>query len=389
MRGIRHDRGMSTQPVGSTAAETLSRSGPRPSADSGRSLSIDLVKAIAMVGVIAQHSLPNLRAAGGSFWIFQAVPVLVVLFGVNMKGSLDRRRQAGLSWYALSYLPRRMERLLLPLAVVWVIAYGLGRLSGTAHVGGLALAGALPVPAPGNYFVPMIIALTLAVPLIHTCYGHSPVGTVLALAVLDLGFELVAPKIPVLMGHGEFLYDASPFRYLVACVAGFLLADGAASRAARTVGAVLVVASLAYLVLELAQGEWFATFVSGFTRPTNLFAVPYAAALTFLLMRALPSRSSNTVLRASGYAGRASFHVFLVQMVWFAFRPEHAAGPFLVALAACFPLGMVFFWLEDRMILRLRSTGGALPRPGLDHEPARTPGTVHGGVRTQSRHAQH
>jgi hypothetical protein len=74
---------MSTKPTGSTAAETHGRPGPRAGAGSGRSLSIDLVKAIAMVGVIAQHSLPNLCAAGGSFWIFQAVPVLVVLFGVN------------------------------------------------------------------------------------------------------------------------------------------------------------------------------------------------------------------------------------------------------------------------------------------------------------------
>jgi hypothetical protein len=356
---------MSAQRI-STAAPERARADSGPTPATGRSLSIDLIKAVAMIGVIAQHSLANLSAVGASFWIFQAVPVLVVLFGVNMKTSLDRRRQTGLSWYLRSYLPRRMERLLIPFAVVWVVAFALGRWSGTAHVGALALAGALPVPAPGNYFIPMIIALTLAVPLIHAAYRRSPSATVLTMAVLDLGFELVAPRVAVLMGHGQFLYDASPLRYLVAFVAGFVLVDGARSVAARALAAVLVAASLTYLVLELTHGEWFRAFVPGFTRPTNLFAVPYAAALTLLLVRLLPGGSSNLLLRAAGYAGRASFHVFLVQMVWFAFHPELAAGPFLVALAACFPLGMAFFWLEDRTITALRCA--ATPtRPPLRH----------------------
>jgi Acyltransferase family len=367
---------MPAEPIG-TAAERFRGSDSGPAAASGRSLSIDLVKALAMIGVVAQHGLASLSAVGASFWIFQAVPVLVVLFGVNMKTSLDRRRQTGLSWYVRDYLRRRMERLLIPFAVVWVVAYALGRWAGTAHVGALALAGALPVQAPGNYFIPMIIALTLTVPLIHTGYRRSRTTTVLTLILLDLGFELVAPRVGILMGHGQFLYDASPLRYLVAFVAGFLLVDGSRSVAARTVAAVLVAASLAYLVLELTHGEWFAGFVPGFTRPTNLFAVPYAAALTLLLVRVLPAESSNPLLRAGGYAGRASFHVFLVQMVWFAFHSELAAGPFLVALAACFPLGMAFFWLEDQMIGRMRS-GVTAARPPLRHRSG-SPANVRDG----------
>jgi Acyltransferase family len=381
---------MCSQPAGRTATQPVRGSPLQRGPGSGRSLAIDLVKAIAMVGVIAQHSLPNLRAVGASFWIFQAVPVLVVLFGMNMKGSLDRSVRAGLPWYVQSYLPRRLERLLIPFAVVWVVAYALARWSGTAHVGGLALAGALPVPAPGNYFVPMILALTLAVPPVHAAYRRWATGTVLALAALDLGFELVAPRIPVLMGHGQFLYDASPFRYLVAFVAGFLLVDRASSGAARAAGAVLVAASFAYLVLELTHGEWFDALVPGFTRPTNLAAVPYCAALTLLLLRALPGTSSNPALRAAGYVGRASFHVFLVQMVWFAFHPGHDTGPFLVALAVCFPLGVAFFWLEDRMIRRLHpSPTEAVPRLVARREPTEPSSSGDADSRTRSRHAKH
>ena len=50
---------------------------------------------------------------------------------------------------------------------------------------------------------------------------------------------------------------------------------------------------------------------------------------------------------------------------------DRAAEPFMIALAACFPLGMTFFWLEDRVSRGLRSNVvAAAPRSGLDHEPA-------------------
>jgi acyltransferase-like protein len=316
----------------------------------GRSLAIDIVKAIALVGVIAQHGLSDLRGSAGSFWIFQAVPVLVVLFGMNMKASLDRRATLDVQWYLRSYLPRRLDRLLVPFAIVWVVSYLLGRVSGKGHIGGLVLAGVLPLAGPGSYFVPMIILLTVAVPIIYVCYQRSVTATVVVLIILDLGFELVASKIHILMTHGQFLYDASPLRYIVAFIAGFLVVDGAGSRVRRAGAAALVVASLVYLVLELTHGEWFGYFIDKWTRPTNLLAVPYATALTLLLVRALPRTSSNPLIRMAGYAGKASFHVFLVQMVWFVVNPEQGPGPFLVAVVACFAVGMAFFWLENQVI---------------------------------------
>jgi Acyltransferase family len=338
------------------AAQAGGNSSAQATAGSARSLGIDIVKAIAMVGVIAQHSLPNLRSAGGSFWAFQAVPIFVVLFGVNMKASLDRRATVDARWYLGSYLPRRLERLLVPFAIVWVVSYVLGRLSGKGHIGGLVLAGVLPLAGPGSYFVPMIIVLTLAVPVIYVGYRRSVTGMVLTLIVLDLGFELVASKIHVLMTHGQFLYDASPLRYLVAFIAGFLIVDRAGSRVRRVGAGMLVVASLVYLVLELTHGEWFGYFIDKWTRPTNLFAVPYATALTLLLVRALPGTSSNPLIRMAGFAGKASFHIFLVQMVWFVMYPEQAPGPFLTAVVACFAIGMGFFWLENHVILAKTSS---------------------------------
>jgi hypothetical protein len=212
----------------------------------------------------------------------------------------------------------------------------------------------------------MIIALTLAVPAIYLGYRRAAAATVVVVVVLDLGFELVAPKIHILMTHGQFLYDASPMRYLVAFVAGFVLVGGVRSRVWRAGAAVVVVASLGYLVLEMTHGEWFGDFIDKWTRPTNLLAVPYAAALTLLLLRALPATSSNPLMRLAGYAGKASFQIFLVQSVWFVLYPEQGPGPFLAAVVACFAVGMGFFWLENQMIVRK-------PSMATPSEPDRPP----------------
>ena len=114
----------------------------------------------------------------------------------------------------------------------------------------------------------------------------------------------------------------------------------------------LVVGSLAYLYLESARGGWFSWLIDKWTRPTNLLAAPYATALALLMTRQLPRTSEQVTLRLMGYASVASFHIFLVRMVWFAFRRNRDPASFIVALVACFALGMTFCWLEKQLARR-------------------------------------
>ena len=65
----------------------------------GRSDAIDILKALAIVLMLVQHTVPGheLAAVGRNTWIRVCVPIFFVIMGMNLMGSWDRRRGAGSS----------------------------------------------------------------------------------------------------------------------------------------------------------------------------------------------------------------------------------------------------------------------------------------------------
>jgi hypothetical protein len=53
---------------------------------------IDIIKGMAIIGVLALHSIPSkLKISSYAvFHIWQSVPILIVIFGINSRGLLSR-----------------------------------------------------------------------------------------------------------------------------------------------------------------------------------------------------------------------------------------------------------------------------------------------------------
>ena len=113
---------------------------------------IDVVKGLAIVGVIAQHALTRqtMDDTGADFWLRQSVPVLFVLMGFNAARSSLRRPAPTLAEaYGARYWRGRFRRILLPLLIVSAVALVAGAATGRLHVGPLALVGVPPGAGPG------------------------------------------------------------------------------------------------------------------------------------------------------------------------------------------------------------------------------------------------
>jgi peptidoglycan/LPS O-acetylase OafA/YrhL len=82
----------------------------------------------------------------------------------------------------------------------------------------------------------------------------------------------------------------------------------------------------------------------GFERRTNFLVACYPALLVALGMRWLPA-SAPRLLQPAVTLGRASYHVYLVQIVWFGALPDQSLGRFVTALAAVVAIGLVFYRL--------------------------------------------
>jgi peptidoglycan/LPS O-acetylase OafA/YrhL len=338
-------------PVVSGGQRLASAGGPRadPGAapTSGRIPAIDVVKGLAIIGVIAQHALTreDMDGTGADFWFRQSVPVLFVLMGFNAARSSLRRPGPTLAEaYGARYWRGRFQRILLPLLIVSAVAIVAGAATGHLHLRALALVGYLPVPGPGVYWITILLTFTLIWPAWMHLFRLRPGLVVVAAIALDVGFELWAGRVPDFRGAGSgggypYAYDASILRYVAAIAIGMWLAidDGRAARR-RLVVMALAVPSVAYIALAGTDPASLPSFVHGFTLATNFAAVPWAAAMLLAVLHLWPARS----VPGTGWlerVGVASYEVFLVQVVWLGVLQDRGLVHFLVAAVASGLLG--------------------------------------------------
>lgn len=326
---------------------------------------IDLLKALAIVAVVSQHGLPFSERLDsyGSLWTDQAVPVFIVLTGLL----LARFDKVGpLPWRGLDapgYLKRRAARLLVPFSVTWVAALAVGLLVvGSIYLGALTLLGALPVVGPGNYYIPVAVQLVLLTPAVAWAMRRWVGPTLVVCLALNVGFELVWTRAGLVHGGSSaFVYDAISLRYLFLLALGVWLAV-AAPRTWRDLRWLLVGAAVAvaYLLVEHGHTGALLGFAPGFERRTNFIAACYPVLLVALGLRWLPA-SAPRALKPAVTLGRASYHVFLTQIVWFGAVPEQSLGRFAAALAIVIAIGVVFYRLiPGRWPIR-PSASGLLP----------------------------
>jgi len=206
---------------------------PPPEADPGalrradRSDAIDILKALAIVLMLVQHTVPghDLAAVGRNSWIRVCVPVFFVIMGLNLMGSWERSRRAGSSAGWVDFLVRRLDRIVAPYLVVLVIAYVIAAARGDLDPAAAWAVGALPISAPGNYFVTAFVGLVLIFPALAWAFRRSPVWTVVGCIAVDVAVEVI------LLHHGSvadrlrsgdapYYFPAFPLRYLGAVALG-------------------------------------------------------------------------------------------------------------------------------------------------------------------------
>jgi peptidoglycan/LPS O-acetylase OafA/YrhL len=325
-----------------------------------RSQAIDLIKGLAIVWVICLHTLSpsTLGAIGAHFHIWQAVPVFLFLMGYNATSSLRRRGYGTLrELYSREYLAARFDRVYVPFLVAFLVTLALAILTRTPHTMGVrlvgqAIVGLYPIDGPGNYFVTLLFEFVIVFPLVFWGLRRWPVWTLLACLMLNVAFVEAVARVTFFK---DYPYVAST------CIAGFLFlialgglcAGVAPARVLRSpwlwCGVLLGVAFLALVEAdpsalpsaEASQANW--SPLSGC----------YAAGLVLLGMTVLPAVAGAPLARVGAVVGRASYHIFLVQIAWFGLLVITAHSLLALAgnLAVTLSVGVVFYELMDRVPL--------------------------------------
>jgi peptidoglycan/LPS O-acetylase OafA/YrhL len=320
-----------------------------------RSPAIDILKGLAICSVICLHTLSihRLHETLALFHIWQAVPIFMFLMGLNAAASLRRRGGSSLrELYSREYLASRFDRIYVPFLVAFAATLLVAVLTHTPRLtigsaGGLVL-GWLPSNGPGIYFITLTFQFALLFPLLLAALRRAPLPTLVVCLVIDVAFESIAPRVGVIRSR-PYLYEDCVARYLFLVALGALLAGFSPDRLLRSwwlwVGALM---SAAYLVLvSVAPGA--IPFAETDWRGQTFASVFYTILIVALGMRLLPSVGHRWLSRELADLGRASYHVFLVQITWFGLVGSPGSLAMLpVNLAVTLIVGLVFYRLMAR-----------------------------------------
>ena len=320
--------------------------------DVKRSLAVDVLKGIAIISVVVLHGLGpgGSLASWSGFHISQAVPIFILVMGLNAKRSLDR--VAGVTpreLYASGYVGKRVKRLIAPALIAALALLAVARVRGIApYIGPAWLLSKFPVPFPGQFFVGVSAYLALITPLLYAAYRRSPHITTIACILLSLGFELFAGTQGFLWPDRYFIYQSNPLRFIGLFGLGFWLADGTNPLLPRNRFIwPFAAASSAFLAAYLLG--WRPWFV-GPEYPCSILAGGYSLLLTAAALTWLPASSPNRALHALGYLGMASYHIFLVQGIRYGQLSEAIPidqGIWLaIGFALCLAVGGGWYALE-------------------------------------------
>jgi len=349
-------------------------------------LQIDAVKVVAIAFVLVDHLL-----AGGlhdallaSFWERLAMPFFLIVMGFNMGHSFRYTGATTLrELYSLQYFWKKTKRYVLPFVLLYVASILLGLYFDALEPSRWWYLFFLPFWGPGNWFIPVLFTSILIFPAVYKAYTVNPRITVALCLLSEIILSLVLFfNVPLVPSGGTYVYtgfDAITLMwvirldmlfYLPAVVFGLWFSDGHDITQKRNwfiwVTAPLSVIYLyAYTFLgfrvEIFDGVYLRRLIWG---DYTLLVYPYAALFILLALRYLPSESSGFVSKLVMKISRATYHIFLFQMmyfaVWFQLNPDYISTGFgsalhlylpfyLVSLAVCTVAGIAWYEVERRI----------------------------------------
>lgn len=310
---------------------------------------IDLLKGLAIIAVLCLHGLPVAALTDGAtvFYIGQAVPVFIVLMGLNATTSMWRHGHDALRrLYSRRYVLSRIDRLYVPYLFIVALSSFIVLSKGTFTTRALveSLFGAtLPYGGPGFYFIQFAFEFAVLFPVFYWAYRRAPALTVVSGFTLAAAFELAAPHIGAFETN-PILYSAALPRFIPFFALGVVLADymlhgralprwwWAAGLISLVYLAIVYVDTNAFPLADKDWRRWGQTFASAF----------YPALLVVLGLRFLPREVKHPASRLLAQVGVASYEIFLLQILWYALLEPPSFEKLPLGIVVCCGLGVGF-----------------------------------------------
>ncbi len=301
---------------------------------------IDFLKAWMIMLVVLDHSRIYMdrelvRIMGFELWERIAIPVFLIIMGFNIGKSLARKGEATLrELYSWNYFKNKLWRYMFPFLIYYAFSLLFGFIIyGASFIDLLSenwildhiVLGLSPFGGPGVWFIPIIFQSILILPLLYKIFTWKPKMTLVLCFMIEIimhlsAFLIVGEITSYEDWDVEIYFRYSIFLYLSAIGLGLWFSKDHNIFSKKNIFIwILFPISLIYLI----QYQFFdyrlaidgAHLVRG---DYNYLTFPYSAVIILLVLKILPHDSKNRIGKVFKYIGKSSFHVFLVQNLYFA-----------------------------------------------------------------------
>lgn len=278
---------------------------------------IDILKGLAIIAVVLLHTLPMsmFLLIGAPYHLWQAVPLFIVIAGFTGAYTYKRYGSKTLKeCYDPLLLARRLRRLLVPFLICWIVelCFMLGLKQVSFDIGPLLVSLMGGGYGWGAFFIPLIIQSLLIVPILYLVATRNPDRMLLVALFLNLFFDAVV----VVFGWDGSITAALYFRYLFAGALGIWIVTSAKTDKRWILFGGMI--SLIYITISCYTSllSAFPDF-SGYAAILQAPAFMWAFILVLTGLKSLSGKIELPLFRIFGELGKASWHIFLVQLIYY------------------------------------------------------------------------
>ena len=320
--------------------------------DKKRIRSLDLIKGLLIIFTIITHydwTDDQRRMMLFPYWIDMAVPVFVIISGYVNALSYQRKTITTIKEaYNYKEILSKYIRYTVPMLIAFAIEYVMYAVIGKSISLGKFLTGGV---GPGSYYYPVMIQFIFIYPLIYFAIKEHDMTGMVVCGISNLAFELAK----TLYEMPTRVYRFLVLRYIFLIAAGCYLAIGKQ----RIRKAILIIMFLIGTFWQYAVSYlgYKPVIINPSWATTCCISALYIIPICTCFFRS--KKLMDIKWAPMELIGRASFNIFLTQMVYFigVKKVYKIVNGILVRnlvnIAVCCIVGIIFYMIESRFAARL------------------------------------
>lgn len=322
---------------------------------------LDYLKAICVIMVIITHyDWSDKTSPFFTMVINMAVPIFMIISGYNFAMSNQKKADGNIrKMYGWSILKPKLIRFLVPfVGICFIEMFILALEEKNIHPFRIFFLGAY---GPGSYYVPIMLQLLVIFPIIYTLVQRNAKLGIFLAGMANLGFEIAVKVFEI----DKYYYRLSIGRYLLLIAFGCYLYLYPEHRIKKGQLIAMFVIGLTYIIAVFSFDAEFAIFE--YWKTTAMPVAFYIFPVDIMLFRkfyhvTIPGKIGEMLTKI----GKGSYHIFLVQMVYYHFElggkimnaAWYIAVPFNLLITIS--IGILFFRIDNQFIRNMKKLKQAI-----------------------------